>query len=240
MDFSRMQGLFSPAKLEKIQSSFVAVFGLGGVGGYALEALARSGVGKFYLVDGDVICQSNVNRQILALSSTIGKSKVEVAARRVKEINENAQIITCYKMIRAEQSEDTKDLSLNLPILDELDAIVDATDDVSLKVALAYEAEKRGVLIISSGGTGNRLDCDSFKIEDIYKTSGCPLCRVLRHRLKILKVSALPVLYAKDGQMAKTDEAGVGKNRKENVISSCAWAPAIAGLKMAEYVIMNL
>lgn len=221
-----MQGLFTPQKLERIERSSVAVFGLGGVGGYALEALVRSGIGQFFLIDGDVIEPSNINRQLLALNSTLGIPKVDVAESRVREINEDAIIFTCFKMIKPDIEG-----KLNLSFLDEVDAIVDATDDVSLKVALALEANRRGILIISAGGTGNRLDSSAFCIEDIYKTSGCPLCRVLRQRLRRLGVLKLPIVYAKDGHIIQD------KDEVPHFISSTAWSPAIVGLMMAEYVI---
>lgn len=236
-----MQGLFTPQKLQRISSSTVAVFGLGGVGGYALEALARSGVGKFYLIDGDVIEPSNINRQLLALTSTIGMPKVEVAKIRVKEINEDAVVFTCFKMLKPD-----RDAHLNLSFLDEADAIVDATDDVSLKAFLALQACKRECVIISAGGAGNRIDSSGFCIEDIYKTSGCPLCRALRQRLRRLQVSRLPVVYAKDGNMSKPQkEKIIEEERVHSItstasISSTAWTPAIAGLMMAEYVIRML
>lgn len=167
-----MQGLFTFEKLERIKRSVIAVFGLGGVGGYALESLARSGIGTFYLIDGDIIEPSNVNRQLLALASTIGMSKVEVARRRVKEINEDAEVFTCLKMIKPDMGgnlladdfvgSDFPKADSPLSFLDEVDAIVDATDYISLKVALAKEAEKRNILIISAGGAGNRLDSSAF------------------------------------------------------------------------------
>lgn len=233
MDFSRMQDLFTLTQLERIQSSAVAVFGLGGVGGYALEALARSGIGTFYLIDGDVIEPSNMNRQLLSLASTIGKAKVEVASVRLKEINEAVQVFTYCSMIKPDEKGD-----LHLQFLDEVDAIVDATDDIRLKASLAREAEKRECLIIAAGGTGNRVDSSAFRIEDIFQTSGCPLCRALRQHLRQLEVSHLPIVYAKDGQIIKNKEENT--EQKKHFISSTAWTPAIAGLMMAEYVITHL
>jgi len=230
-----MQGLFTSQKLERIKKSSVAIFGLGGVGGYALEALARSGVTNFSLFDGDVIEPSNINRQLLALTSTIGMPKVEVARMRISEINEASNVFTLFKMLKPD-----KDNSLNFCFLDKVDAIVDATDDVNLKAFLALEAERRGMLIISSGGTGNRVDSSHFCIEDIYKTSGCPLCRALRQRTRKMGVTRLPMVYAKDTHTPKRLTENKRKTPTEHFISSTAWAPAIAGLMMAEYVISKL
>ena len=151
MDLSRLFPLFNEDDIKKLKDVSVAIFGLGGVGGYALEALARTGIGKLYLIDGDVIEPSNLNRQILALNSTIGMPKVEVAKKRVLDINPFCNVKTLYQMVKPDSAG-----KINLQFLDDVDVILDATDDIPLKVALALEAEQKDILIISSGGTGRR------------------------------------------------------------------------------------
>ncbi len=216
--------LFSEVQIENLKSISIAIFGLGGVGGYALEALARTGIGKFHLVDGDVIESSNINRQILALNSTMGEKKVDVAKKRVEDINSSAIVHTYFRMVKPNDV-----ARLDLPFLDEVDAIIDATDDIALKASLALEAEIRNILIVSSGGTGNRLHSSFFEIIDIYKTKNCPLCRSLRHRLKKMGIKKLPILCSKESprHFSKT-------------VSSLSWVPSVAGLHLAEYIILNL
>ena len=224
MDLSRLSPLLSEIELKKLKESSVAIFGLGGVGGYVLEALSRIGIGSLYLIDGDVIEPSNANRQLLAVNSTIGMPKVLVAKKRVLDINPLCKVETLHKMVKPEM-----DGKLILAFLNEVNAIVDATDDIPLKVSLALEAEKRNILIISSGGTGNRLNAFSFEIADIYKTKMCPLCRTLRSRLKKANVKALPILYSKEPPLCKG-----------NIVSSVSWCPGVAGLLMAEYIIQKI
>ncbi len=224
MELSRLFPLLSEKEIAKLKDAHVAVFGLGGVGGYALEALARVGIGSLTLIDGDVIEPSNINRQLLAVNSTIGMPKVEVAKERVKDINPLCNVKTINQMAKPNAEE-----RLVLPLLDEVDAILDATDDISLKVSLAYEAERRNILIISAGGTGNRLDAFNFEIVDIYKTKGCPLCRSLRTRLKRANVKNLPVIYSSIPPLCKG-----------NVISSVPWCPSVAGLLMAGYIVQKI
>jgi hypothetical protein len=224
MDLSRAFPLLKEAELKTLKDLKIAIFGLGGVGSYTLEALARTGICNLYLIDGDIIAPSNINRQLLALNSTIGLPKVEVAKKRVLDINPSCNIKTLYQMVKPDEYG-----KLNLPFLDKIDAIVDATDDISLKVALALEAQKRNILIISSGGTGNRLNAFNFEITDIYKTKGCPLCRALRTKLKQLNVKNLPILYSKDAPLHK------GK-----IVSSVAWCPSVAGLLIAGYIIQKI
>lgn len=224
MDESRLFPLLNEKEIKKLKEVRIAVFGLGGVGSYSVEALARTGIGFLYLIDGDVIEPSNINRQLFALNSTMGMPKTEVAKNRVKDINPLCNVKTICKMVKPDVEG-----KLSLHILDEIDAIIDATDDISLKVALASEAEKRKILIISSGGTGNRLDAFNFEITDIYKTKGCPLCRALRTRLKRLNIKNLPIIYSKSFPLFKS-----------NVVSSVSWCPSVAGLMMAGYVVQKI
>lgn len=224
MDLSRLFPLLNEDEIVKLNGTNIAVFGLGGVGGYALEALARTGVGSLYLIDGDVIEPSNINRQVLALNSTIGMPKTEIAKERVKDINPLCNVKTVCQMVKPDIEG-----HVALSLLDEVDAIVDATDDISLKVALAREAEARNILIISAGGTGNRLDAFNFEITDIYKTRDCPLCRSLRARLKKANVKSLPIIYSKNQPLFKS-----------SIVSSVAWCPGVAGLLMAGYIIQKI
>ena len=224
MDLSRVFPLLTEENIEKLKNVTIAIFGLGGVGGYALEALARTGIGSLYLIDGDVIEPSNINRQILALNSTMGMPKVEVAKKRVLDINPFCNVKTLYQMVKPDSAG-----KINLQFLDDVDVILDATDDIPLKVALALEAEQKDILIISSGGTGNRLNAFNFEITDIYKTQGCPLCRALRSRLKKANVKSLHILYSNDTPLHKGE-----------VISSVSWCPSVAGLLMAGYIVQKL
>lgn len=224
MDLSRLFPLLNEKEIAKLKDVHVAVFGLGGVGDYALEALARVGISSLTLIDGDVIEPSNINRQLLAVNSTIGMPKVEVAKERVKDINPLCNVKTINQMVKP-----NAEGRLVLPLLDEVDAILDATDDISLKVSLAYEAERRNILIISAGGTGNRLDAFNFEIVDIYKTKGCPLCRSLRTRLKRANVKNLPIIHSSIPPLCKG-----------NVISSVPWCPSVAGLLMAGYIVQKI
>ena len=224
MDLSRTFPLLSEKNIEKLKKVTIAIFGLGGVGGYALEGIVRTGVGALYLIDGDVIEASNINRQILAFHSTIGMPKVEVAKKRVLDINPSCHVKILNQMVKPEM-----DGRLSVDFLNDVDAIVDATDDISLKVALALEAEKRNILIISAGGTGNRLNAFNFEIENIHKTKGCPLCRILRGKLKKAHVKNLPILYSKDSPLCKG-----------GIVSSVSWCPGVAGFLMAGYIIQEI
>ena len=222
MDLSRLAYLFIEKDMQTLKNASIAVFGLGGVGSYALEALARSGVGKFYLIDGDIIEKSNVNRQLLALNSTIGMKKVDVAKKRVLDINEECNVYTLFKMLKGSWEEE-------LSFLEDVDAIVDAVDYVPLKAFLALEAQKRNVILIATGGTASRITSSGFEVVDIYKTKGCPLCRTLRNKLRKLGVKNLDVIYAKEDFI-----------KKEGMMGSTSWVPSMVGLLMAEYVIKKL
>lgn len=223
INLSKMEPLLEEGNLMQLAKTRVALFGLGGVGGYVLEGLARCGVGTFYLIDGDVIEETNINRQLLALRSTIGKKKVDVARQRVLDINEDAIVHTLFEMVSPKA-----DYTLSLSLLDDVDIIIDATDDIPLKVALALEGERREIFTISSGGTANRLDASSFEIVDIYKTKNCPLTRILREKLKKLKVKHLDVLCSLSPPLIK------------GVVGSVSWVPSIAGLMIAGYVVEKI
>lgn len=220
--FSRTELILGSDAMSRLASSRVAVFGVGGVGGYTVEALARSGVGAIDLIDNDVINLSNINRQIIALQSTIGKYKVDVAEERIKEINPQCRVKT-YKTFYLPDTSNQFDFS-------EYDYIVDAIDTVSGKIEIIVNAEKSGTPVISSMGAGNKLNPADFEVADIYKTSVCPLARVMRHELKKRGIKKLKVVYSKE-EAIKTDS---------DVPGSTAFVPSVAGLIIASEVIKDL
>ena len=230
--FSRTALLLGEGAIQKLASSRVAIFGLGGVGGYCLEALARSGVGAFDLVDADRIDTTNLNRQILALRSTVGRLKTEVAAERVRDINPAANVRT-HSIFYTDESAPLFDFS-------QYDYIVDAVDTVAAKVSLALRAQEAGVKIISCMGAGNKLDPTVFEVTDIYKTSVCPLARAMRSQLKNVGVKSLKVVYSKE-QPAQIDNSAAQKRASGRPSpASCAFVPSVAGLIMAGEVIKDL
>lgn len=214
--FKRLKILTGEDNFNKLQNSTVAIFGIGGVGSFTAEALARSGVGHLILIDKDNIDVTNINRQIHALSSTVGKSKVEVMRDRISDINPAAKV------------EAVQDFYMggNIP---DCDYIVDAIDTITAKINLAVESNRRGIKIISSMGAGNKLDPTRFKIADIYKTSVDPVAKVMRKKLRELGIKNLKVVYS--------DEM---PRKVENVIGSTAFVPSVAGLIMAAEVVKDL
>lgn len=230
--FSRTALLLGEAAIQKLASSRVAIFGLGGVGGYCLEALARSGVGAFDIVDADRIDTTNLNRQILALRSTVGRLKTEVAAERVRDINPAANVRT-HSIFYTDESALLFDFS-------QYDYVVDAVDTVAAKVSLALRAQEAGVKIISCMGAGNKLDPTAFEVTDIYKTSVCPLARAMRSQLKKVGVKSLKVVYSKE-QPTQIDNSAAQKRASGRPSpASCAFVPSVAGLIMAGEVIKDL
>lgn len=220
--FSRTERLIGEDALQKLKNSNIIIFGLGGVGSYTAEALARSGIGKMTVVDKDTVDITNINRQLYALRSTVGKPKAEVAKARILDINPECEITAIQKMYLPENSEEFN--------LSQYDYIVDAIDNVTAKIDLAVKAEQLGIPIISSMGTGNKLDPAAFKVSDIYKTSVCPLCRVMRTQLKKRGVKKLKVVYSEE--MPKTDG--------ERTPASISFVPPAAGLIIAGEVIKNI
>ena len=230
--FSRTALLIGDNAMEKLQNARVAVFGLGGVGGYVVEALARSGVGALDLVDKDVISISNINRQILALQSTVGKYKTEVAKARVEDINPSCKV-RVYNTFFLPETADEFDFA-------SYDYIVDAIDTVSGKIALIQKAQEYGVKIISAMGAGNKLDATAFEVADIAKTSVCPLARVMRKELKKRGIEHVKVVYSKE---LPSKSAGVLEDEERGVKvtpSSIAFVPSVAGLIVAGEVIKDL
>lgn len=216
--FIRSKVLIGAEGVNRLRKLRVAVFGIGGVGGYTVEALARAGVGTLYLVDGDTISPSNLNRQLYALTSTIGQYKTAAAAARIVDINPTC---TVHQIVQHILPDADGSLSF-LPFLSDIDCIVDAVDTISLKVALAAEAENRGIPIIAAMGCGNKLRADLFQFADIYDTAVCPLCKTMRGLLKKRGVKKLRVLYSKEVPAVRSRPP-----------SSVSWVPAAAGILLA-------
>ena len=244
--FSRTQLLLGQEGMEKLYRARVAVFGIGGVGGYTVEALARSGVGTLDLIDDDKVCLTNLNRQIFATHKTVGQYKVDVAQQRILEINPKAVVHT-YKTFYAPQTAELFDFS-------QYDYVVDAIDTVTGKLELVEQAEKAGVPIISSMGAGNKLDPTAFEVADIYETSVCPLARVMRKELKKRGIKKLKVVYSKEPPMTPLDDMSIscrtncicppGTARKctqrRQVPGSNAFVPSVVGLIIAGEVVKDL
>ena len=244
--FSRTQLLLGQEGMEKLYRARVAVFGIGGVGGYTVEALARSGVGTLDLIDDDRICLTNLNRQIFATRKTVGQYKVDIAQQRILEINPKAVVHT-YKTFYAPQTAELFDFS-------QYDYVVDAIDTVTGKLELVEQVEKAGVPIISSMGAGNKMDPTAFAVADIYETSVCPLARVMRKELKKRGIKKLKVVYSKEPPMTPIDDLAIscrtncvcppGTARKctqrRQVPGSNAFVPSVVGLIIAGEVVKDL
>lgn len=218
----RTQALIGEDSVEKLQRARVAVFGIGGVGGYTVEALARAGIGALDLIDNDCVNESNINRQIVALSSTVGKLKTEVAKARVLDINPDCTVRT-HELFILPENADSFDFT-------PYDFVVDAIDTVSGKLAIIERARRVGVPVISCMGTGNKLDPTAFEVADIEKTSVCPLARVMRRELKKRGITGVKVVYSKE-----EPKGGCG-----DAPSSISFVPSVAGLILAGEVIKTL
>jgi tRNA A37 threonylcarbamoyladenosine dehydratase len=244
--FSRTELLLGADGLDKLAKARVAVFGIGGVGGYASEALARSGVGYLELIDDDKICLTNLNRQIYALHSTVGQYKADVAKARILDINPKA-VVEVRKTFFTPETAGEFDFG-------SYDYVLDAIDTVTGKLELAVRCQEAGTPIISCMGAGNKLDATAFKVSDIYKTSVCPLARVMRRELKKRGVKHLKVVYSQEEPISPGDAGltackngcicppGVARNCKQRrqVPGSTAFVPAVAGLIMAGEVVKDL
>ncbi len=223
--------LIGTENLNKLKNSHIAVFGLGGVGGHTVEALARCGVGTFTLFDADTIAASNLNRQIIATIDTVGMAKTEALKNRILSINPDAVVYTNRVFYLPENAD-------SYP-LDKFDYVVDAIDTVSAKIELAVRCENLGIKIISSMGTGNKLNPTELKIADIYKTSGCPLARVMRRELKNRKVNSLKVVYSEEKPIKPFDLGEKSASGKPTP-ASCSFVPSVAGLIIAGEVVKDL
>ncbi len=227
--FSRVKMLIGDKAFDKLANSSVAVFGVGGVGGYAVEALARSGVGKIAVFDSDTVAKSNLNRQIIATVENIGRAKVDVIKERVKQINPNAQVQT-FNVFYLPENADEFDLSA-------YDYVVDAVDTVSAKLEIIERAKKADVKVISCMGTGGKTDPTMLKVANIEKTKGCPLARVMRRELKDRNISNVKVVYSEE-QTIKNDTV-CGENGK-SIPPSMIFVPATAGVILAREVVFDL
>lgn len=221
--------LVGESALERIKSSRVAVFGLGGVGGHAAEALARAGVGKMDIFDSDTVSESNINRQIIATYETLGEYKTDAFEKRILSINPDCKVVKHTAFVTKESAEDI-DFS-------EYDYVVDAIDTVSAKLAIAEKCSALGVPLISSMGTGNKLDASKFEITDIFNTSVCPLARIMRTELKKRGIKKLKVLYSKE-EPIKT--GAVDPESKKPIPASISFVPSVAGLLIAGEVVRGL
>lgn len=226
--FIRERSLIGDTAFEKLKNAKVAVFGLGGVGSYACEALARAGVGKILVCDDDVICPHNANRQLYALSSTVGRKKAELAAERIKLINPYAEV-EVFDIAYDKETE-------NLFPLEQYDYVADCIDTVTSKILLCERAQKRGFKIISCMGTGNKLFC-SFKVADISKTSVCPLCKTMRRELKARGIKKLKVVYSEEQPKKPQIEV---KSNKRQTPASISFVPPVAGFTLAGEIIRDL
>lgn len=244
--FSRTQLLLGQDGMDRLANARVAVFGVGGVGGFTVEALARSGVGTIDLIDDDKVCLTNINRQIIALRSTVGKYKVDVAAERLRDINQNIQVNT-YKTFYMPDTAHQFDFS-------QYDYVVDAIDTITGKLELVMQAHKAGTPIICSMGAGNKLDPTAFRVADIYKTLVDPLARVMRHELRKRGIKKLKVVYSEEPPMRPVDDMASscrtncicppGAARKcterRDIPGSNAFVPSVVGLIIAGEVIKDL
>ncbi len=244
--FSRTQLVFGKEAMDKLKGARVAVFGIGGVGGYTVEALARSGVGAIDIIDDDKVCLTNINRQIIATRKTVGKYKVDVAKERIEDINPDCKV-TAFKTFYMPETADQFDFT-------QYDYVVDAIDTVTGKIALIENAKKAGTPIISSMGAGNKVDPTAFEVTDIYKTSVCPLAKVMRYELKRRGIKKLKVVYSKEKPIPPIDDMAIscrqhcicppGTARKctqrRQVPGSTAFVPSVVGLIIAGEVIKDI
>ena len=215
---------------QKFSDKNVILFGLGGVGSYTAEALARAGIGRLTIVDNDVVSVTNLNRQLCALHSTVGKPKVEVIKERILDINPACEVTALQKFYLPENADEFN--------LESYDYIADAIDTVSAKIDLAVKSQKYGIPMISCMGTGNKLDPSQFSVSDIYKTSGCPLCRVMRTELKKRGIKKLNVVWSPEIPVKPaqtTEDSG-----KRQTPASLPFVPPVAGMIMAGKIILDL
>ncbi len=228
--FARTELLLGEAAVEKLRHSRVAVFGIGGVGGYVVEALARAGVGALDLIDNDTVSLSNINRQIIALHSTIGQAKVEAAKKRALDINPEIKIV-CHNCFYLPENKTEFDFT-------QYDYVADAIDTVAGKIALAEQASAAGTPIISAMGAGNKLDATAFKVADIGKTAVCPLAKVMRKELRQRGINHLKVVYSEEPPLTPlpSDES----SGKRQTPGSVSFVPSVVGLIMAGEIVKDL
>ncbi len=230
--FVRTEMLFGEEAMKKFASSRVAVFGIGGVGGHAAEALVRSGIGNIELIDADTVCQSNINRQLFATTKNIGRLKTEAAKERLLEINPEINI-TVKSIFYLPENADEFDFT-------QYDYIIDAVDTVAAKLSLAQKAQLAGTPIISSMGAGNKLDPTLFEVADIYKTSVCPLAKVMRTECRKRGIKKLKCVYSKEIPMKPKEVFSEEKSTRRQTPGSVAFVPSVAGLIIAGEVLKDL
>ena len=233
--YERTELLLGSAAMDRLRKARVAVFGIGGVGGYVVEALARSGVGALDLIDDDMVSLSNINRQIIATHTTIGMPKVDAAEQRIHDIDPEI-IVTKWKTFFLPQTKNLFDFKV-------YDYVVDAVDTVTAKLCLAECAKEAGTRLIASMGAGNKLEASRFEMADISETSVCPLARVMRKELSKRGIDHLKVVYSKEKPMTPTDSSSIEKeaaHKKRATPGSVAFVPAVAGLILAGEVIRDL
>ena len=244
--FSRTQLLLGQEAMRRLAQSKVAVFGIGGVGGYVCEALVRSGVGAFDLIDDDKVCLTNLNRQIIATRKTVGRYKADVMKERILEINPDAQVDVHKCFFLPENAQEF--------LFEEYDYVVDAVDTVSAKIEIILRAREKNVPVISCMGAGNKLDASAFRVADIYQTKMCPLAKVMRRELKKRGVEKLKVVYSEEQPMRPLEDLSIscrahcicppGTKRKctdrRDIPGSVAFVPSVAGLIIAGEVIKDL
>lgn len=244
--FSRTELLLGKEAMEKLKNAKVAVFGIGGVGGYVCEALVRSGVGAFELIDDDKVCLTNLNRQIIATRKTVGKYKTDVMKDRILEINPDARVEVHKCFFLPENADEFP--------FEEYDYIVDAVDTVTAKISLVMKAQEMNVPIISSMGAGNKLDASQFRVADIYKTKVCPLAKVMRRELKKRGVKKLKVVYSEEQPTRPVENMAISCRtncicppgaahkctERRDIPGSVAFVPSVAGLIIAGEVVKDL
>ena len=229
--FSRTELLIGKDQLEKLSSFHIALFGLGGVGGYACEALARLGIGHFTLIDNDTISITNLNRQIIATKETIGRKKVDVMKDRILSINENATV-NCYDIFFLNNEENLIDFT-------QFDYVIDCIDTISAKLALCEICQDNNIKIISSMGTGNKF-IPQFEVSDINQTSTCPLAKVMRRELKKRNINKLKVVYSKEQPIKPLEEIKINENSHKLTPGSISFVPPACGLVIASEVFKDL
>lgn len=231
-EFSRTRLLIGERALKKLKTSRVTVFGVGGVGGFAIEALVRSGIFNINLIDNDLVNISNINRQVVALHSTIGRFKVDVMRERILDINPKAKVKVYKEFYLPGKLND---------LFNDCDYIIDAIDTVSAKIDIAVKCYENKIPLISAMGAGNKLSCNGFKVADIYETVECPLCRVMRHELRKRNIPKLKVVYSAEKPITEHFNLNNENNgRLKKIPGSIAFVPPMVGLMLAEVVIKDL
>lgn len=232
-EFSRTELLTGTEGLAKLRNTSVMVFGAGGVGSHCIEALARCGIGKLILVDNDTVSLTNINRQSIAYYSTVGRYKTKVMKERIADISKETEVVTCETFVTPENIDEI--------LKEEPDYIIDAIDTVTAKLAIIKKAQERGIPVISSMGTGNKLHGELFEITDISKTSVCPLCRVMRRELKAAGIQHLKVLYSKEKPIDISGrDTGEQKGQRRSIPGSISFVPPVAGLLIAGEVVRDI